>query len=192
MNITDPILLVILFLFGLRGFFRGLFRESFSLLGLTIGLMVAIRYDDPLAALWPWKLPPIVLKAITFAVLFSVVYFLFCLAGWLLHHYARHLFLGGFDRAGGVLLSLGKGTLVTALIIFFLVSSPFLSPETRRKIEDSYLGSPLLQLGQGLYRLGRAKLLPSQKAQAATEAILALPHRVSKHSLLSRLSPLMK
>ena len=154
--------------------------------------MAAIRYDDPLSALWSWNLPPIVLRAVAFAVLFSVVYFVFCLVGWLLHHYAKHLFLGGIDRAGGTLLSLGKGTLVTALIIFFLVSSPFLSPETRRKIEDSYVGAPLLQLGQGLYRLGRAKLLPSKKAQAAAQGSAALLHRVSKASFLSRLSPLMK
>jgi len=169
-NITDPILLLLLFLFGLRGYFKGLFRESFSLLGLSIGLMVAIRYDDPLAALWsyPWKVPPIVVKSIAFVALFSVIYFASCLAGWLLHHYAKHLLLQGVDRAGGTVLALSKGTVVLALIIFFVVSSPFLPPQTKRKIDESYLVPPLSQLGGGLYRLGKAKLLPRKDAQAQT------------------------
>ena len=46
-NWIDPILLVILFLFGLRGYFKGLFRETLSLGGLIVGFMLAARYDEP-------------------------------------------------------------------------------------------------------------------------------------------------
>jgi uncharacterized membrane protein required for colicin V production len=41
---------VVLFLFGLRGYFKGLFRETLSIVGLVIGFMVAVRYDEPVAA----------------------------------------------------------------------------------------------------------------------------------------------
>ncbi|TMA05504.1 MAG: CvpA family protein, partial [Deltaproteobacteria bacterium] len=83
MNTVDPVLVLILFLFALRGYFRGLFRESFSLLGLFLGFMAAIRYDDPVAALWKgyWKFSPAVLKAVAFVVLFFVVYFVLNLVG---------------------------------------------------------------------------------------------------------------
>ncbi|MBI3059657.1 MAG: CvpA family protein [Deltaproteobacteria bacterium] len=95
MNIVDSILLVLLLLFGLRGYFKGLFRESFSLLGLIIGFMVAVRYDEPAALLWPesWRLSLLVVRVLTFVGLFFVVYFTFSLAGWLLHRSAKFLFL---------------------------------------------------------------------------------------------------
>jgi membrane protein required for colicin V production len=167
-NTTDLILLVLLFLFGLRGYFRGLFRESFSLLGLSIGLMVAIRFDDPLAGLWSPSLafPEMVVRALAFVTLFAAVYFGFCLSGWLLHQYAKRALLGSVDRAGGILLAFGKGAVVLALIVFFLISTPLLSREVRQKIEESYVAPILSSLGRELYRVGKGKLLANEEAQA--------------------------
>ena len=77
MNIVDPILLGLLLFFALRGYFKGLFRETFSLLGLVVGFMVAVRYDEPVAALWAesWKPSYFLLRAITFVALFFLAYF---------------------------------------------------------------------------------------------------------------------
>src|SRR5215510_8771173 len=94
-NWIDLILLVVLFLFGLRGYFKGLFRETFSLGGLVIGFMVAVRYDEAVAA-WAgfyWNVSSIFLKGVAFVVIFFVVYFIFAVAGWLLHRAAKVLFL---------------------------------------------------------------------------------------------------
>jgi len=78
-NIIDIILLVLLSLFALRGYFKGLFRESFSLLGLFIGFMVAVSYVNPIIVLFGsyWKFSPIILKAIVFVLLLFLVYFVF-------------------------------------------------------------------------------------------------------------------
>ncbi|TAJ84852.1 CvpA family protein [bacterium] len=167
-NIIDPILLVILSLFALRGYFKGLFRESFSLLGLLIGFMVAVRYDEPVAVLWSeyWKLSLIVLRILTFVGLFFVVYFTFSLTGWLLHRSAKFLFLQGVNRVGGVVLGMGKGAAILALVIFFLVSSPFMPQTTRKKIDESYLAPPLHYFAQGLIRIGKANLLPPDESTA--------------------------
>ena len=162
LSIVDPILLLLLSLFALRGYFKGLFRESFSLLGLLIGFMVAVRYDEPVAALWAdyWKASLIVLRAVTFIGLFFVIYFVFSLTGWLLHRSAKLLFLRGVNRVGGILLGAGKGAAVLALIVFFVASSPLIPQQTRRKIDQSYLVPPLHYIGAGLIRVGKTSILP--------------------------------
>ncbi len=166
-NIIDPILLVLLSLFALRGYFKGLFREIFSLLGLFAGFMVAVRYDESVAALWTgyWKFSFIILKAITFIVLFFTVYFIFSLAGWLLHRFAKFLFLQGVNRVGGIVLGTGKGAAILALIIYFLISSSLMPGKMRKRMDESYLTPPLHQFAQGLIRIGKVTLLPQEGLQ---------------------------
>lgn len=168
LNIIDPILLALLSLFAVRGYFKGLFRESFSLLGLFIGFVVAVRYDEPVAGLWmrSWEFSLIVLKAVSFVALFFGVYFIFSLAGWLLHRSEKLLFLEGINRVGGILLGTGKGAAVLALILFLLGSSPLMPQKTRQRLDQSYLASPLYQFAQGLIQVGKATLLSPEESQA--------------------------
>src|SRR5262245_65864429 len=93
-NWIDLILLVVLFLFGLRGYFKGLFRETFSLGGLIIGFMIAVRYDEAVAA-WAgfyWNVSSIFLKGVAFVLIFFFVFFIFAVSGWLLHRVAKLIF----------------------------------------------------------------------------------------------------
>ena len=168
-NIVDPILLALLSLFALRGYFRGLFRETFSLLGLFVGFLAAVRYDEPVATLWAehWKVSFIVLRAVTFVALFFATYFSFNLVGWLLHRSASVLFLQGINRVGGVAVGVGKGAALLALAVFFLTSSPLMSEKTKQGIGNSYLVPPLHQLAQELIRLAKANLLAPGGRQAA-------------------------
>ena len=176
-NIVDPILLVLLSLFALRGYFKGLFRESCSLLGLLIGFMVAVRYDEPVALLWSehWKLSLIVLRAVTFVGLFFVIYFAFGLAGWFLNRSAKFVFLRAVNRVGGIVLGMGKGAAVLALIIFFLASSPLIPQKTRQKIDESYLATPLHYMAQRLIRVGKANLLPRDGSAAQDGSTVSSP-----------------
>jgi membrane protein required for colicin V production len=167
-NWIDLILLLVLFLFGLRGYFKGLFRETFSLGGLVIGFMVAVRYDEAVAA-WAglyWNVSSIILKGTAFVVIFFIVYFIFAVAGWGLHRAAKVLFLQTINRLGGIAVGLGKGTAVTALIIFFVTTSAWIPRSTRERVEDSYLGPPLSHLAVKLIRVGKEKLLPEESDRA--------------------------
>lgn len=170
MNWIDPILLVVVFLFGLRGYFKGLFRETFSLGGLVIGFMVAVRYDEAVAT-WAgfyWNVSSLILKGAAFAAIFFAVYFVFAIAGLALHRCAKVLFLQTLNRLGGIAVGLGKGTAVTALTIFFLTSSAWLPRSTRERVEDSYLGPPLSQLAVKIIRVGKDKLFPGETDRALT------------------------
>jgi membrane protein required for colicin V production len=175
-NWVDPILLSVLFLFGLRGYFKGLFRETFSIGGLVVGFMLAVRYDQAVAT-WAAvysNVSPVVLKGAAFVALFFFVYFIFALVGWLLHQSEKILFLHTLNRLGGIAVGLGKGAAIAALLVFVASSSAFVSRSTRERLEDSYLAPPLSQLGQGLIRLGKEKLFPKQGDEARAQPALSV------------------
>ena len=170
MNWIDLILVSVLALFGLRGFFRGFFREVFSLAGLIIGFMLAAALLPPAAAYaaeW-WKLPPLILKGSVFVIIFFSVYFLFNLAGWLLHRSESLLFLKTLNRAGGIAVGLGKGAAITALAVFFLVNASWLPKARQGNLQSSYLVSPLSHLAEGLIRFGKERILFSADVEHAS------------------------
>jgi membrane protein required for colicin V production len=167
----DLTLLMVMLLFGLRGYFRGLFREVFSLLGLVAGFIGAARYAEPLAGLVAtyWNPTPIILKGVAFVICFFVIYLLFNVTGWLLHRSAKILFLQTVNRLGGVVLGVGKGTALAALVVFTLTSSTLVPQSARERLDDAYLVSPLARLADTLIRFGKSKIFINEpgKARAA-------------------------
>ena len=164
MNWVDFIVLAVLALFGLRGFFRGLFREVLSLAGLVVGFMVALAYDQEIAATLAghWTASPIVLKGSAFVAIFFLVYFLFSLLGWLLHRWEKLLFLQTLNRSGGIAIGIGKGAALTALAVFLLSSAAWLPQAARDNLDAAYLRAPLSQIAEHLVRIGKEKLFPQQ------------------------------
>ena len=160
MNWIDVILASVLALFGLRGFFRGFFREIFSLLGLIAGFILATKWAQPAAtyaSMW-WSLPALFLEGGAFVAIFFVAYFTFNLVGWLLHRSQSLLFIKSLNRAGGLLVGLGKGAAILALVVFFLGHAGSFSakPETPGA---SYLLPPLSRFAEGLIRIGKQQVL---------------------------------
>jgi membrane protein required for colicin V production len=171
-NWVDLILLCVFALFGLRGFFRGFFREFFSLIGLFAGFMIAVAYDQEIAAFISkhWKMSPLLLKGISFVAVFFFVYFLLNLAGWLLHRSERLLFLRTLNRTGGIALGMGKGAALTAMAVFLLSSTALLPQPTRENVESSYLARPLGKLGQGLIDFGKKKVFSGEDFEPNSSA----------------------
>jgi membrane protein required for colicin V production len=162
-NWVDLAFIAVLFLFGLRGYFKGLFREILSLAGLIVGFMVAVRYDEPLAAFGSsyWNISPFVLKGAGFIIIFFFVCLLFNMAGWLIHRSERALFLRIVNRGGGIAFGLGKGAAIAALFCFLLSSGSWVPAPFKEKLDGSYLASPLSRLGEGLVRIGKERFLSS-------------------------------
>jgi len=103
---------------------------------------------------------------LAFVAVFFIVYFAFSLIGWALHRSAKMLFLRTVNHLGGIAIGLGKGAAITALIIFFLTSSAWISRATKERLEDSYLVPPLAQLAVEIIRVGTERLLPTISPQA--------------------------
>lgn len=170
MNGVDLILVFGFVLFGLRGFFRGLFREVFALVGLIAGFMLAVAFLQPVAAYAAGfsKMPPFILKGLIFVSVFFLVYFLFNLVGWLLHRSESLLFLKTVNRAGGVAVGLAKGAAIMALIIFFLSEAAWLPKTSQENLHGSYLVSPLSHFAESLIRMGKQRIFFSAELQQAS------------------------
>jgi len=169
-NWIDLILICLLALFGVRGFFRGLFREVFSLLGLFVGFIAAVAWVAPGAAYAGefWQPPPLLLKGAVFVAIFFIVYFVFSLLGWLLHRSERLLFLKTLNRAGGMAVGLGKGAAIVALAIFFLSDAAWLPKRDQENFHGSYLVSPLSHFAETLIRMGKARMGSSADGEHAS------------------------
>lgn len=162
MNWVDVTLLVALALFGLRGYFRGLFREVLSLGGLAAGLLVAARNYEIVAAYGKsyWNISPLLLKGAAYVALFFAVFFLFNLIGWLLHRSATLLFLQTLNRIGGIAVGLIKGAAVAALILFFAATASWLPHGARDEISGAFFTSPLTWVAEEIIRAGKETMFP--------------------------------
>ncbi len=174
MNIIDSVLVLLLCLFGLRGYFKGLFREAFSFLGLVIGFATSLRYERWVAeSLTAYHyLPEVLIKPVSFVAIFILVYFAFSLTGWMLHRFAQFLLLHGVDRAGGVLIGTGKGLAILALFLFLLNTFPLLPQPVANKLKQSYLAGMLAHAAGGVLKAQKHKILfpdagPEEKGDRA-------------------------
>lgn len=168
MNWIDLALLAVFVLFGVRGYFKGLFREIFSLMGLALGFIAAVRFDERAGALGQiyWHTSPLIVKGAAFVAIFFLVYFLLNLIGWLLHQSEKMLFLQTFNRIGGVTIGIGKGVAVMALLFLFLSSASWLPNSTKDQLHGAYFVSPLSRLGEDILRVGKEKLFPEMRDEA--------------------------
>ena len=172
MNWVDVTLIAALALFGLRGYFRGLFREAMSLAGLGVGIVAAGRYYETAAAFGDshWNLSPLVLKGGAYIAIFFVVYFLFSAVGWLLHRSEKFLFLQTLNRVGGIAVGVGKGTALAALIVFFAATASWMPRGTRDTISGALLTAPLSWVAEELIRTGKETMFPKPAGAAQLSA----------------------
>ena len=170
MNWVDLILVSVLALFGLRGFFRGLFREFFSTAGLIVGFILAASFAGAGAAYAAslWGLSPLILKGVAFVMIFFIAYFCLSLTGWLLHRSEKMLFLKGVNRTGGIAIGIGKGAALTALAVFFLSQASWLPHSTRDNFAGSYLVTPLSWLAESIIRVGKERFFEGESSERAS------------------------
>ena len=163
MNIVDPVLAAILCVFAARGYAKGLFREVFALLGLAVGFIVSWRYYEPVS-LWVdfWPFAPLILHGIVFVSLFFLVFIAFNWTGFTLHRSASLLFLGGFDRFGGLLMGASKGALLLGVGLFIAVSQAWLPHNLQQQFGRAALFGPLFGFGAWVATQGATVTWPGE------------------------------
>lgn len=157
MNGPDVLLLCLLALAALRGFWRGFFREAFGLLALIGGLAAAVW-------LTPWgetfirnsfRLPPPLPAGVAFVGTFVVVHTglnaLGALADWL-RGAAAHRWLDGL---GGAVLAAGKGGILLAVLLLFFHLFPVL-PKLDARLSQSVVAQRLMTVAARAVRTGWA------------------------------------
>ncbi len=122
LNYLDIIIIVLMFVFGLGGWRKGIIIEAATLLGLGLGLYGAFHFSDYTAQelVNYVEVNPKYLGVISFIVTFLVVAIVVNLIGRLLSKVVKNLNLGFIDKLGGFLVGLAKGLLLCSLLVMLL------------------------------------------------------------------------
>ena len=164
MNAVDLGVGVVLFLFALRGYLRGFFRECFGFLGLVIGVVAALRCTALGESVLEehFDLPAQARAGLAFVAIFVGVQGALSLVGILLGRLAKSPSLAWLSGLGGALFGVGKASAVLAFILLFLHLFPVVS-SLDPKIMESTVGRPLVTTASSALRL----VLPSASQPSA-------------------------
>ncbi len=144
MSWADGVLLLLLAAFAANGTFLGLIRQLAALVGLLLGLTLAILFYQPLAGIVVRLIPRLHPESTAFVlILFGV---------WIAAHLAaalrpRAADVDGVDVASGTLFGLLTGILMLSILVTGVV---WLGLPVARALRQSCLGGWLLDVGAWL------------------------------------------
>jgi membrane protein required for colicin V production len=149
LNWIDLVLAIILAMFILLGFRKGLLKEVIGFIGLVVAFWTAMRFTKAAAGLFP-KISIPAREALTFLVILVGVFLLFHLAGFLLRKLIKASPLAILDRLGGVALGLLKGGLLLSICLLVLSLAPLPKPWAE-KMEGSLAAQGVRQVAPMAY-----------------------------------------
>ncbi len=146
MNRLDIILGLILILTIARGIWTGFSRTFSTLLGVFLGLWVAVHYFPSLALrLSPFIHDPLWRPLAAFFLMFIIIYLAFVLTGMFVNRFLRSVKLGWVDRLMGAVIGLVKGLVLAGALAFLLT---VLLPGNSPLLKDSLLYPRLVRVAK--------------------------------------------
>lgn len=161
--------------FAIRGLVRGFLRELLSLVGLFLGLWIALLKFVPLGEWVQHRFPlaePLPFQ-LAFLAIFLGVASLAGLVGCLLHRVAKGLLMGWLDALVGLGFGSVKGIMILTVLLFLLAQLPLADSirtqlRTSRVVAYLELFNPFLERSVQAYRrLGEERLWEQFRAPEA-------------------------
>ena len=129
MNPFDIVVVIILGFCLIRGLFRGLIKELFSIIGVLSGFYAAYTYYMKVAALFSgWISNTSYLKIFSFLIIFFGIFFIISMIGVVIKYVLNIIFLGWTDRIFGAVFGVIKGMLIVSVLM--IIFTAFLSKDT--------------------------------------------------------------
>jgi membrane protein required for colicin V production len=129
MNLFDFVVLIIVCYCLVRGCFRGLVKESFSIIGVLAGFYGAYTYYPRISTLLAGWIPNEGHgNILAFMIVFFVVFFVVSILGIIIRYLINTFFSGWVDRVGGIVLGILRGGLIVAVV--FIALTAFLPKKT--------------------------------------------------------------
>lgn len=163
MNIIDICIVVILAFFGIKGLIRGIILEVFTLVGLLIGYIVALREMSSVTGfvIRYIHIHELFLNVLSFIVIFLAIIFIFRWLAGLLRKFAKWTLITWVDRLGGIAFGVFKGSLVASLVILLVSLLPL--PESVEEVQNqSVLFKPVRAVAPAVFNLFE-KMFPETK-----------------------------
>ncbi len=156
MNLVDLALVILLILCAVRGYFRGLVRESFGFAAFILGLLAALRLADgwtDFFAGWDLlgSLPDAALAGGAFVAVFLVVSAAVNLLGFVFDRLVGKGAMRQVAQVGGGLFGIVKGAAVLAFVLLFFTLFPFVKG-LDGQLASSRLARPMVAAAGDLLR----------------------------------------
>ncbi len=145
MNWVDLVVLFLILGGTVYGVKRGLIREVMSILGLVVGIVLAIHHHDAVAMtfLSKMKASPLFVSFLSFVIVLGVSYLGFKLLGFALARAASVNQLGSVDKFGGALVGAAKAWIVVGFILLLLFYLP-LPDGVMQAVDSSFIAPAML------------------------------------------------
>ena len=122
MNYLDIIIAIILLLFGVKGFRKGLIIEVVTLLAFAVGIYGAMHFSDFTAEHLKefMEINPKYLNTTAFVLTFILLVILVNIIGRMVTKLIQAMDLGFFNKLGGALFGMAKGVLLCSIMVMVL------------------------------------------------------------------------
>ncbi len=163
--VVDAALLLLLGLFGLRGFWRGFLREALGLAGVLLAGALVIGWSEQFAAILTSRggFAPLTARLVSAVGLALIVFVGVRVVGGVVARITAALFLRPLDRLAGVGLGLAEGG---ALLGLALAAALRVAPasEISAQIHASQVARPLLQVADRIVLAARPLATATREA----------------------------
>lgn len=138
MNYLDIIIGIILLLFGVKGFRKGLIIEVVTLLAFAVGIYGAMHFSDFTAEHLKefMEINPKYLNTTAFVLTFILLVILVNIIGRMVTKLIQAMNLGFFNKLGGAVFGMAKGVLLCSIMVMVLNNFQLLGivkPEVREQ-----------------------------------------------------------
>jgi membrane protein required for colicin V production len=122
LNYLDIIIAIILLLFGVKGFRKGLIIEVVTLLAFAVGIYGAMHFSDFTAEHLKefMEINPKYLNTTAFVLTFILLVILVNIIGRMVTKLIQAMNLGFFNKLGGALFGMAKGVLLCSIMVMVL------------------------------------------------------------------------
>lgn len=150
----DLFILVALIYGAVRGYFKGFFIQSLTLVALVAGIWAGLKLNDYFAQ-WLLKVFHIgetIVPYIAFAIIFIVVIVIIHFVGVILTKSLSESVIGSLNKWGGFLFGLLKMAFIVSIVLFLLqkfdTDNHLIKQQT---IDKSYLYKPVARIAPAVF-----------------------------------------
>ncbi len=141
MNYLDIIIAIVLFLFGFKGFRKGLIIEVVTLLAFGVGIYGAMHFSDFTAERLQevMEVNPKYLNTIAFVLTFILLVILVNVIGKLVTKLIKAMNLSIWNKLGGGVFGMAKGLLLCSTVVLVLNNLQWMGVVKEEVRKESYL-----------------------------------------------------
>jgi len=153
MNLSgwDIFFVIILIIFTIKGYLRGLIWEIFRILGIVFAYLFAHQINPiSMKILEFFGFTHPMAKLFGFVLTFLIIFVIVISASYMTKKFFRAIKLGWIDKAGGAFFGFLKASVIMSLLLSFVVS---ITPNSSfsRLLQNSYISSKIIAMNPYIY-----------------------------------------